>query len=45
MGGFRVGGCFLTLAEMERLLATRPHFDTREAALLLASPSGPAPAG
>jgi hypothetical protein len=37
--GFRVGGCFLTLAEMDRLIATQPRFDAREAALLLASPS------
>jgi hypothetical protein len=34
-----VGGCFLTLAEMDRLIATQPRFDAREAALLLASPS------
>lgn len=27
--GFRVGGCFLTLAEMVRLIATQPHFGAR----------------
>lgn len=36
--GFRAGECLLTLAEMGRLIATQPHFDAREAALLLASP-------
>jgi hypothetical protein len=36
--GFRVGQCFLTPSEMERLIAIQPHFDAREAMLLLASP-------
>ncbi len=36
---FRIGGCFLTLAEMARLVATRPHFNARQATLLLTSPS------
>lgn len=36
---FRVGGCLLTLAEMAKLIAIKPHFDAREATLLLASPS------
>ncbi len=42
---FRIGGCFLTLAEMERLIATQPHFDAREAALLMASSSASARSG
>ncbi len=42
---FRIGGCFLTLAEMQRLIAAQPHFDAREAALLMASSSAPAPSG
>jgi hypothetical protein len=36
--GFRVGACFLTLGEMERLIATQPHFDARETTVLLAAP-------
>jgi len=36
--GFRMGDCFLTIGEMERLFATKPHFDEHEAALLLAAP-------
>ena len=35
--GFRVGKCFLTLTRMRRLVATRPHFNAGETALLLAS--------
>ncbi len=42
---FRIGGCFLTLAEMERLIASQPHFDAREAALLMASASASSPMG
>ncbi len=42
---FRIGGCFLTLAEMERLIATQPHFDAREAKLLMASAGASAPSG
>jgi hypothetical protein len=34
--GFRVGGCFLTIAEMERLVNAKPHFDTGAVALLMA---------
>lgn len=37
--GFRVGGSFLRIGEMERLIATQPRFDAQEAAMLLA-PSG-----
>jgi hypothetical protein len=36
---FRVGGCLLTLTEMAKLIAARPHFDAREATLLMHSPS------
>ena len=35
--GFRVGSCFLTIGEMDTFIASRPHFNTREAALLLAT--------
>jgi hypothetical protein len=34
--GFRAGGCFLTIAEMERLVTAKPHFDTTAVALLMA---------
>jgi hypothetical protein len=34
--GFRVGGCFLTIAEMELLVNAKPHFDTGAVALLMA---------
>jgi len=34
--GFQVGGSFLRIAEMERLIATEPQFDAQEAELLLA---------
>ncbi len=34
--GFRLGGCFITLAEMEGLIAVRPLFNASEAALLMA---------
>jgi hypothetical protein len=37
--GFQVGGSFLRIDEMERLIATQPQFDAQEAAMLLA-PSG-----
>ena len=37
--GFQVGGSFLRIEEMERLIATQPRFDAQEAAMLLA-PSG-----
>jgi len=36
--GFHIGECFLTIAEMNRLIATQPHFDADAAALLLALP-------
>lgn len=42
---FRIGGCFLTFAEMEKLIAAHPHFDTSEAALLLATSSASARTG
>ncbi len=35
--GFQMGGSFLRIDEMERLIATRAHFDTQEAALLLST--------
>jgi hypothetical protein len=25
--GFRMGGCFLSIAEMEKLIAAKPHFE------------------
>jgi hypothetical protein len=34
--GFQVGGSYLQIEEMERLMATQPQFDAHEAALLLA---------
>jgi hypothetical protein len=37
--GFQVGGSFLRIEEMERLIATQPQFDAQETAMLLA-PSG-----
>jgi hypothetical protein len=37
--GFQVGGCHLRIDEMERLIATRPRYDARQAALLLSAPS------
>ena len=37
--GFQVGGCFLRIDEMEQLLATRPQFNARQAALLLTVPA------
>ena len=37
--GFQVGGCFLRIGEMERLIATRPQFNARQAALLLSVPA------
>lgn len=36
--GFQVGGCFLRIDEMERLIATRPHFSVCQAELLLNVP-------
>lgn len=33
--GFRIGECFLTIAEMDKLIATQPEFDAEAAALLL----------
>jgi len=33
--GFRVGGCFLTIGEMDKFISSQPRFDKREAALLL----------
>jgi hypothetical protein len=34
--GFQVGRSFLGIDDMETILATEPHFDRRQAALLLA---------
>ena len=39
--GFRVGGCLLTIADMERLIDSQPRFDSRETALLLTEPPTP----
>jgi hypothetical protein len=33
--GFRIGECSLTVAEMDKLIATQPEFDADAAALLL----------
>jgi len=33
--GFQVGGCFLRIDDMERLIATRPQLHPKRAALLL----------
>ena len=35
ISGFRVGGCFLSVAEMDEFISTQPHFVPHEAALLL----------
>ena len=35
ISGFRVGGCFLSVAEMDEFISTQPHFAPHEAALLL----------
>ena len=35
ISGFRLGGCFLSAAEMDELISTQPHFLPHEAALLL----------
>jgi len=32
--GFQVGGSFLFIEEMERLIVTQPQFDAQEAAIL-----------
>lgn len=37
--GFQVGGCFLRVDEMERLIATCPHFNVRQAQLLMTVPA------
>ena len=34
--GFRIGECFLTIAEMNKLIATQPEFNADAASLLLA---------
>ena len=36
--GFQVGGCFLWIDEIERLIASRPRYDARQEALLLSAP-------
>jgi hypothetical protein len=38
--GFHIGECFLTIAEMYKLIATQPEFDADAAALLLALREG-----
>jgi hypothetical protein len=40
--GFHIGGCFLTIEDMDRLIASHPHFDATAKALLLASPGASA---
>jgi hypothetical protein len=35
--GFRVGGCLLSVGEMNEFISTEPHFAAHEAALLLAA--------
>ncbi len=40
--GFQVGGSCLGVAEMEEMIATQPHFDVQEVALLLAPLGSPA---
>ena len=37
--GFQVGGSFLRIEEMERLIATPPRYDAPQAALQLSAPS------
>ena len=37
VSGFRVGGCFLSIEEMDEFVSTEPHFAAHEAALLLAA--------
>jgi hypothetical protein len=34
--GFQVGGSYIGIAELERMIAFRPRFDTQQAALWLA---------
>jgi CBS-domain-containing membrane protein len=34
--GFQVGGSYLGITELEKMIATQSHFDAQEAALLLA---------
>ena len=40
--GFQVGSSYLGIVAMEELIATQPHFDVQEAALLLAPTEKPA---
>jgi hypothetical protein len=37
--GFQIGGSHVSITEMEKMIAARPQFDTRQAAYLLA-PAG-----
>jgi hypothetical protein len=39
ISGFRLGGCFLSVAEMNEFISTQPHFIPHEAALLLTAHS------
>jgi hypothetical protein len=39
VGGFQVGGSYLLIDDMERLIATRPRYNERQAALLLSVPA------
>ena len=43
--GFRVGGCFLSVGEMNEFISTEPHFAAHEAALLLAAQPASADGG
>jgi len=35
VSGFRVGGCFLSVSEMDKFVSTQPRFVAHQAALLL----------
>lgn len=37
--GFQVGGTFLAIDDLERMIGIQPHFDRQQAALLLMAPA------
>ena len=37
ISGFSLGGCFLSVAEMNEFISTQPHFVPHEVPLLLAA--------
>jgi len=39
VSGFRVGGCFLSVGEMNEFISAQPHFTPQEAARLLTGQS------